>query len=178
MLNLKTGYLVASAFALGVAAAAGAYVVFAPSSIRTTEEAGLGLAMNGANLDADAVARENDFLQIVPDTPVPEGVEPIEGAENVEFKHCDTQWLPEWKEHRRDREWNDIYGYVKRKNVIDTKDCSCTGKVASWQPVEAIYAELQAKYGVSVVKMIHTDEYFQKAEAMTPVAEAMCGGKF
>lgn len=178
MMNLKTGYLVASAFALGVAAAAGAYVVFAPASVRTTEEAEFVAALEGQNLDAEAVARENDFLKITPDAPVPEGVELIEGAENVQFKHCDAQWLPEWKEHRNDRSWRDIYGYVRIKNVIETKDCSCTGKVASWAPAATIYAELQAKYGVSVLDIQHTRDLSEEANQLLPTAEAMCGGKF
>ena len=126
---------------------------------------------------------EGDFLRV---QPLPEGfekVEPIPGAVNIPFADCEASWPEGYKafraedfavkDHARKR---DIYAWLRAKQAFEARDCTCGGKVAHWEPVEAIYAGLVKTYGVVQIK--HTAAYDAQANQLTALVEKMCGGRF
>jgi hypothetical protein len=128
-------------------------------------------------------AEEQGFLQV---RPLPEGlatVQPIPRAVNVRFLNCEATWPQGYKAHRaagsrkegyaRKR---DIYSYLQASQAFEVRDCGCTGKVAPWEPVEDIYAGLQAESGE--VTQDQTAAYADAAAELTDAVETMCGGRF
>lgn len=136
------------------------------------------LAEGPAPLDQ---AAEETFLKILPQIEVPEDVQPINGAKNEEFRNCRGSWPAEYDLSQKGSEaraFRDIYGFVKVKNVIETRDCSCAGKVASWETVEELAAALRDQNHVPTLGWIHTKAIYLESEKLFPVAEKMCGGRF
>ena len=147
--------------------------------------AGVGSALGdeAAVPAPEAAAEEQAFLRV---RPLPDGlatVEPIPGAVNVRFLDCQAAWPEGYKAHRaagsrkdgyaRKR---DIYSYLQASQAFETRDCGCAGKVAHWEPVEAIYAELQAENGE--VTQDQTAAYADAAADLIDAVETMCGGRF
>ena len=143
--------------------------------------AGTGSAL-GDEATAPA-AEEQGFLQV---RPLPEGlatVRPIPRAVNVRFLNCEATWPEGYKAHRaagsrkdgyaRKR---DIYSYLQASQVFEARDCGCSGKVAPWEQVEAIYAELQAETGE--VTQDQTAAYADAAADLIDAVEILCGGRF
>lgn len=129
---------------------------------------------------ADA-AQEDAFLDVLPLIEVPEDVQPIPGAVNEEFRNCRAFWPDEYEVSQKGAEaraYRDIYGLIKVRNVIATKDCSCAGKVADWDEVEAVAVVLRKAKGVDHLTWQHTKEVFDASNDLFPVAEIMCGGSF
>ena len=130
-----------------------------------------------------ANSTEGDFLRI---QPLPAGiadVTPIPGAVNVPFADCQASWPDGYKQFRNEdfavpghARKRDIYAWLRAKQAFETRDCGCDGKVAPWEPVEAIYAELVNSYGTVQVK--HTAEYDAQANVLTELVERLCGGRF
>jgi hypothetical protein len=131
----------------------------------------------------DAAAEEQAFLRV---RPLPDGlatVQPIPGAVNVRFLDCEAAWPEGYKAHRaagsrkdgyaRKR---DIYSYLQASLAFETRDCGCAGKVAPWEPVEAIYAGLQAETGE--VTQDQTATYADAAADLIDAVETLCGGRF
>lgn len=126
-------------------------------------------------------AAEEAFLKILPEVDIPEDVQPIPGAVNEEFRNCKASWPPEYDVSQKGAEaraYRDIYGFVKAKNVIETADCSCTGKIASWADVEEIAEKLREQNHVPKLGWIHTEAIYLESEKLFPLAEKMCGGRF
>lgn len=131
----------------------------------------------------DTGAEEQALLRV---RPLPEGLEtvaPIPGAVNVRFLDCTATWPEGYKAHRaagskkegyaRKR---DIYSYLQASQAFEARDCGCTGKVAAWEPVEAIYAGLQAENGE--VTQDQTSAYAAAAAELIDAVEILCGGRF
>lgn len=154
-----------------------------------TKVAGLALAVSAAfstaawaetPAPADAT-QEEAFLNVLPKVEVPENVDLIPGAVNEEFRNCEASWPPEYEASQKGSEaraYRDIYGFIKVRNVVQTQDCSCAGKVASWEDVEALAADLRTAKSVDRLTWQQTLEVFDASNALFPVAETMCGGKF
>lgn len=127
------------------------------------------------------LAQEDAYLDVLPKVDVPENVEPIPGAVNEEFRNCETSW-PEGYALARSgpeaRALRDIYGLVRVRNVIETQDCGCTGKVANWEEVEAVAAALRDHHDVQRLSWQQTKAIAEEAATLTAVAETMCGGSF
>lgn len=127
-------------------------------------------------------AAEDAFLKILPEVDIPEDVQPIPGAVNVEFKQCDAFWPPEYAGKAQSgpeaRAYRDIYGLVRALNVIETRDCGCTGKAAPWDKVEVVAAVLRDQHHATELQFRHTAEISDEADRLVAIAEAMCGGKF
>lgn len=131
----------------------------------------------------DSTVEEQAFLRVRPLSEGLETVAPIPGAVNVRFLDCKAAWPEGYKAHRaagsrkdgyaRKR---DIYSYLQASQAFETHDCGCNGKVAPWEPVEAIYAGLQAESGE--VTQDHTAAYADAAAELTDAVETMCGGRF
>ena len=110
-------------------------------------------------------------------------MQPIPGAVNVRFLDCAAIWPEGYKAHRaagsrkdgyaRKR---DIYSYLQASQAFETRDCGCSGKVAPWEPVEAIYAGLQAETGE--VTQDQTAAYADAAAELIDAVEILCGGRF
>jgi hypothetical protein len=126
-------------------------------------------------------AQEEAFLNVLPKVDVPDDVQPIPGAVNEEFHNCEAHWPPEYAVSQKGleaRAYRDIYGYVKARNVIATKDCTCTGKVAAWSDVELIAVAIRKAAGNEPLNWQATKSVFDTSNEMFPVAETMCGGSF
>ena len=126
-------------------------------------------------------AQEEAFLSILPKVEVSEDLQPIPGAVNEEFRNCRASWPAEYDISQKApeaRAYRDIYGFIKVRNVIETQDCSCAGKVASWTEVETLAADLRQAKTVDRLTWQQTLEVFETSNSLFPIAETMCGGRF
>lgn len=152
--------------------------LFASLVVASLSAAQFALAETPAPADPGA---EEAFLKILPRVEVPEDVQPIPGAVNEEFRNCKASWPAEYDVSQlgpEARAYRDIYGFVKVRNVIETQDCSCVGKVASWDEVEDIAVKLREQNHVPKLGWLNTEAIFLESEKLFPVAEKMCGGRF
>ena len=127
------------------------------------------------------IAQEDAYLDVLPKVDVSENVQPIPGAVNEEFRNCEASWPAGYALARSGpeaRALRDIYGLVRVRNVIETQDCGCAGKVAEWEDVEAVAAALREQYGVERLGWQQTKAIAKEAAELTIVAETMCGGSF
>lgn len=139
-----------------------------------------GMATAEAPAPAD-LAQEEAFLDVLPKVVVPDAVQPIPGAVNEEFRNCKARWPPEYALSQKGpeaRAYRDIYGLIKVRNVIETQDCTCAGKVAAWTEVEVIAKILREKNHITELRAQHTEALHAEGETLFPIAETMCGGKF
>ena len=129
---------------------------------------------------ADLV-QEEAYLDVLPKVEIPENVQPIPGAVNEEFRNCEAFWPAGYALARSGpeaRALRDIYGLVRVRNVIETQNCGCTGKVANWEEVEAVAAALRDHHDVQRLSWQQTKAIAEEAATLTAVAETMCGGSF
>ena len=127
------------------------------------------------------LAQEDAYLDVLPKVDVPENVEPIPGAVNEEFRNCEASWPAGYALARSGpeaRALRDIYGLVRVRNVIETQDCGCSGKVANWEKVESVAAALRDHHDVQRLSWQQTKAIAEEAATLTAVAETMCGGSF
>ena len=127
------------------------------------------------------LAQEDAYLDVLPKVEIPEDIQPIPGAVNEEFRNCRALWPAEYELSQKGTEaraYRDIYGFIKVRNVVQTQDCSCAGKVASWDDVEALAASLRRAKSVERLTWQQTLEVFEASNALFPIAETMCGGSF
>ena len=127
------------------------------------------------------IAQEEAYLDVLPNIEIPENVEPIPGAANEEFRNCEAAWPAGYALARSGpeaRALRDIYGLVRVRNVIETQNCGCTGKVANWEEVEAVAAALRDHHDVQRLSWQQTKAIAEEAATLTAVAETMCGGCF
>jgi hypothetical protein len=126
-------------------------------------------------------AQEEVFLDVLPKIEVPEDVQPIPGAVNEEFKTCRAFWPKGYDQAQSGpeaRALRDIYSLVRAGNVISTRDCTCIGKVASWDDVETIAARLRGHFGIQELGWQQTNAISVEAKRLMAVAATMCGGSF
>jgi len=126
-------------------------------------------------------AQEDAYLDVLSKVEVPENVRPIPGAMNNEFRNCRASWPTEYALSQKGpeaRAYRDIYGFIKVRSVIETQDCSCAGKVASWADVERLAADLRKAQTVEKLTWQQTLYVFETSNDLFPVAETMCGGRF
>ena len=127
------------------------------------------------------LAQEDAYLDVLPKVEIPEDIQPIPEAVNEEFRNCRANWPAEYELSQKGTEaraYRDIYGFIKVRNVVQTQDCSCAGKVASWEDVEALAASLRSAKSVERLTWQQTLEVFEASNALFPIAETMCGGSF
>lgn len=151
---------------------------FSAALILATLLAGMATAETPAPAD---LAQEESFLDVLPKVEVPDDVQPIPGAVNEEFRNCEAHWPAGYELARSGpeaRALRDIYGLVRTRNVILSKDCTCTGKVANWQEVDRAALALRKQNGVDRLGWQQTKEIAAEADRLTVVAETMCGGSF
>lgn len=151
---------------------------FSAALILATLLAGMAAAETPAPAD---LAQEESFLDVLPKIEVPDDIQPIPGAVNKEFRNCEALWSQEYKEAQSGpeaRALRDIYSFVRARNVIATADCSCAGKVANWDDVEAVAAALRESQKVERLSWKGTAAISAEARKLIAVAETMCGGSF
>jgi hypothetical protein len=127
------------------------------------------------------IAEEDTYLDVLPKVEIPEDIQPIPGAVNEEFRNCQANWPAEYELSQKGpeaRAYRDIYGFIKVRNVVQTQDCSCAGKVASWEEVESLAVGLRRAKSVERLTWQQTLEVFEASNALFPIAETMCGGSF
>ena len=127
------------------------------------------------------LAQEDAYLGVLPKVDVPENVEPIPGAVNEEFRNCEASWPAGYALARSGpeaRALRDIYSFVRARNVISTRDCGCSGKVANWAGVEEIAAALRERHNTERLGWQQTELVSAEAKKLIAIAETMCGGSF
>ena len=127
------------------------------------------------------MAGEEAFLDVLPKVTVPADVQPIPGAVNEEFRNCRSSWPAEYalaQSGPEARALRDIYSFLRARNVIETRDCSCSGKVARWEIVEEIAEKLRKENNTETLGWRDTASVSDEARKLVAVAEAMCGGRF
>ena len=137
-------------------------------------------AWAGTPVPAD-ISEEDAYLDVLPKVEIPEDIQPIRGAVNEEFRNCEAFWPAGYALARSGpeaRALRDIYGLVRVRNVIETQDCGCAGKVANWEEVEAVAAALRDHHDVQRLSWQQTKAIAEEAATLTAVAETMCGGSF
>jgi hypothetical protein len=126
-------------------------------------------------------AQEEAFLDVLPKIEVPDDVQPIPGAVNEKFKTCRAFWPKGYDQAQSGpeaRALRDIYSLVRAGNVISTKECTCPGKVASWEDVEMIAERLRGHLGIKKLEWRDTNAISAEAKRLMAVAAIMCGGNF
>ena len=126
-------------------------------------------------------SKEDAYLDVLPKVEIQEDIQPIPGAVNEEFRNCRALWPAEYDQVQSGpeaRALRDIYGLVRVRNVIETRDCGCAGKVANWEKVEAVAAALRDHHDVQRLSWQQTKAIAEEAATLTAVAETMCGGSF
>ena len=127
------------------------------------------------------VSQEDTYLDVLPKIEIPENVEPIPGARNEEFRNCEAAWPAGYALARSGpeaRALRDIYSFVRARNVISTRDCGCSGKVANWAGVEEIAAALRERHDTERLGWQQTELVSAEAKKLIAIAETMCGGSF
>ena len=151
---------------------------FSAALILATLLAGMTTAEAPAPVDLE---QEEAFLDILPKLDVPDDVQPIPGAVNEEFRNCEAQWPAGYELARSGpeaRALRDIYGLIRTRNVILSKDCTCNGKVADWADVDRVAEALREQNGVERLSWLDTKGIAAEADRLTAIAETMCGGSF
>lgn len=127
------------------------------------------------------IAQEDAYLDVLPKVDVPETVLPIPGAVNEEFRNCRAAWPAEYERAQSGpeaRALRDIYSLVRAQNVISTQDCTCSGKVASWDQVEMVADALRENYDLKTLGWQQTEVISVEAKRLVGIAKIMCGGSF
>ena len=127
------------------------------------------------------LAQEEAYLDVLPKVEIPENVEPIPGAVNEEFRNCEASWPTGYALARSGpeaRALRDIYSFVRAQNVISTRDCGCSGKIANWDGVEEIAAALRERHDTERLGWQQTESVSAEAKKLIAIAETMCGGSF
>jgi hypothetical protein len=135
----------------------------------------------GETSAASQLAQEEVFLDVLPQFELPDDVQPIPGAVNEEFRHCRELWPAGYELARsgpESRALRDIYGLIRTRNVIVSRNCTCSAKVANWEDVDRVATALRTETGVRQLDWRHTREIAAEAGRLTAIAEAMCGGPF
>jgi hypothetical protein len=127
------------------------------------------------------VALEDVYLDVLPKVEIPDDVQPIPEAVNEEFRNCEASWPSGYVLARSGpeaRALRDIYSFVRARNVISTRDCGCSGKVANWEGVEEIAAALRERHDTERLGWQQTASVSAEAKKLIAIAETMCGGSF
>ena len=127
------------------------------------------------------LAQEDAYLDVLPKVEIPEDIQPIPEAVNEEFRNCEASWPAGYALARSGpeaRALRDIYSFFRARNVISTRDCGCSGKVANWEGVEEIAAALRERHDVERLGWQQTESVSAEAKKLIAIAETMCGGSF
>ncbi|MFG6082664.1 hypothetical protein ACEUZ9_003315 [Paracoccus litorisediminis] len=123
---------------------------------------------------------EQDFLGLAPQSEPKDGKKAL--TNNVPYSSCDK--LPEVETTAFKAASPDAYArrmfyvYAQTRRVLDTGDCTCSGKIAPFAAVETIEAELQKSEGVDWNRHAAGRDYISRARKLRADVEAMCGGAF
>lgn len=133
-------------------------------------------------LTEEQLKAEEDYLDLRLDRSDTSAVLPIEGARNEPYRTCEK--VPQAQDDAFFAKTADgaatraIYGYVSAKHVLDKRDCTCAGKVAPFEGVNKIKAELAEKEGEDWSRFDWTNHYQSEGWKLLDQVEAMCGGEF
>jgi hypothetical protein len=126
-------------------------------------------------------AQEEIFLDVLPKVEIPDDVQPLPGAVNEEFRTCRAFWPKGYDQAQSGpeaRALRDIYGFVQARSVIMSQNCTCAGKVGSWDDVESVATSIRKGQNVQRLSWQQTKAIAEEANRLTEIAEMMCGGSF
>lgn len=129
----------------------------------------------------EEVQAEDDYLRMSPSAggagDVPEAL-----TENVLYETCEK--VPEVNTAEYEGKTDEgyatrmIYTYVLMQHTLDSRDCTCVGKVAPFTEVSKIKEQIAAEHGEDWNRYQLGDDYFSQSRNLRDQVEAMCGGKF
>ncbi len=133
---------------------------------------------------AEAAAAANAFFaDPAPDDAALAALPRFTGTQNVPIEHCGPytpqavhdeliQGVPTLERRMK----SEIYGLLNLRQVLATENCTCSGKVAPWEPVARILAAFVKANG----KPQPVDAYGLRDEGMRlrRAVERLCGGAF
>lgn len=125
--------------------------------------------------------QEETFLDVLPKVEIPDDVQPIPGVVNEEFRKCRAFWPKGYDQAQSGpeaRALRDIYGFVQARSVIMSQNCTCAGKVGSWDDVESVATAIRKGQNVQRLSWQQTKAIAEEANRLTEIAEMMCGGSF
>ncbi|MGB3315318.1 MAG: hypothetical protein WBB85_12970 [Albidovulum sp.] len=108
---------------------------------------------------------------------------PFEGAENVPLQRCDAYFpnaakkeLDVMKNPPDRRMKGEIYARMNVRRALDTGECTCTGKVAPYEPVAIVLAEIKRRHGEPDGALFYP--YRDETARLRRAVERLCGGYF
>ncbi|WP_134681469.1 hypothetical protein [Paracoccus ravus] len=137
-------------------------------------------ATTGFGFNDQATGRDQDYLRLSPQI----GSQDVPKAltENVPYSSCERApevsskafAEPSFDAYARRM----IYSYAQMRRVLNTRDCSCAGKVAPFSDVAAIEGQVAERDGHEWNRRVVGREYITLARGLRSQVEAMCGGEF
>lgn len=138
-----------------------------------------------SELTEEEIKAEEDYLILSP-SPKPDPAAADRGkstTENVLYQSCEMD--PYVANREVFMATNDdamvkraIYSVVRLQQTLETRDCTCAGKVAPFERVEEIIAELNSSQGENWDRYSVNQDYKQQARQLRSEVEAFCGGDF
>lgn len=148
----------------------------------SAETEDLGQAPHLAPAEAAAVASAF-FDKPAPDDATLAAMTPFIGTENVPIRQCGSYTpqgaydeLVHGAPSMARRMKSEFYGLLNLRQTLASGDCTCSGKVAAWEPVPLILAAYEAANGPSEP----VDAYALRDEGtrLRRAVERLCGGEF
>jgi len=127
-----------------------------------------------------AVGGDQDFLRLSPQSDSQDHPKAL--TENVPYSTCEkaegfeTEVFQASTVEAAARRM--IYSYVRQQHVLDTRDCSCSGKAAPVGLVEEAVQNNEVTEGKGWNRIAIGNDYAAKARQLRDQVEAMCGGAF
>ena len=114
-------------------------------------------------------------LGLTDDTPAP-----IASAANTPYRDCpkvaEVQSDTVQQKTQEGYVRRFIYSYVMMNHVLETGDCTCSGKSAPYAPAQKIEDDLRQKHGTAWATSDEAQTYFSQSRALRAQVEALCGG--
>lgn len=108
---------------------------------------------------------------------------PFTGTENVAIGRCAAYWPKAAEAELRlasatptRRMKDEIYGQLSLRHVLGSGNCTCAGKVAPFEPVALVLAEITKRRGEP--NGILFDEYATERRRLRSAVERLCAGNF
>ncbi|MTH79437.1 hypothetical protein [Paracoccus aestuariivivens] len=127
-----------------------------------------------------AEAGDQDFLRLSPQSGTQDA--PMALTENVPYSSCEkaegfeTEAFQASTVEAAARRM--IYAYVRQQHVLDTRDCTCSGKAAPVGLVEEAIQNIEATKGKDWNRIAIGNDFAANARQLRDQVEAMCGGTF
>lgn len=125
---------------------------------------------------------EGEYLGMRSPSTETSGAEPLKRGENVPYRTC--RWVPEvqsdafYEKTAEGAATRSIYSYVQKKRVLESRDCTCTGKVAPFDEARQIKADLVHREGADWDRRRWGRHFQDESYKLRSQVVTLCGGEF